>query len=179
MSQQIWQNPLSAWFNDIRRMLQVQTVFLPTQGLHINQGETFDVQVAITNLAPQPTLGGSKDPFPHIRFLIESLTVTLADLGSKVDFVEASDGFKPNEFLGGYSMTFKPSLTFSPGQTKTWKLTFKAKDNYVIPLNVPGTPDQQKQIQTLVESRLDYDYLFRFIEISNAEINITPWWGED
>lgn len=179
MSQHSWQNPLFAWFNDIRRLLQVQTVFLPTQGLHINQGETFEVEITITNMAPQPTLGGSKEPFPHVRFLIDSLSVTLADLCNKVDFVEASDGFKANDLLGGYSMSFKPGLSFSPGQTKTWKLTFKAKDNYVIPLNVPGTPDQQKQIQTLLECRLDYEYLFRFMEVSNAEIKITPWWGED
>ena len=179
MGQQGWQNPLFAWFSDIRRLLQVQTVFLPTQGLHINQGETFEVEVTITNMAPQPTLGGVKEPFPHVRFLIDSLSVTLADLGSKVDFVGASDGFEVNELLGGYSMALKPSLSFAPGQTKTWKLTFKAKDNYVIPLNVPGTPGQQKQIQTLLECRLDYEQLFRFMEVSHAEINITPWWGED
>ncbi len=179
MSQPLWQNPLLAWFSDLRRLLQVQTVFLPTQGLHINQGETFEVEISVTNIAPQATIGGASHHMPNIRFLLDSLSVTLSDMGNKVDFVEATDDFKENSVLGGYSISFPSELKLGPGQSKSWKLTFKAKDNYVIPLNVPGAPSQQKHVQTLVECRLDYEQMFRFIEVSHAEINITPWWGED
>jgi hypothetical protein len=179
MSQHLWQNPLTAWFSDIRHMLQVQAVFVPTQGLNINQGETFEVEVTITNLAPQPTIGHSAEMIPHIRFFVDSLSVTLSELEGRVEFVEASEGFKRNDVLGGYSMSFSPALAFGPGQSRAWKMSFKAKDNYVIPLNVSGNPGQQKHIQTLVECRLDYEQLFRFIKVSNAEINIAPWWGED
>lgn len=179
MSQPHWQNPLFAWFSDIRRLFQVQTVFNPNQGLNINQGESFKVEISVTNTAPLPTLSSTKDPVPHIRFMMTSLSISLAEIGQKIEFCDLDSGFSHNSTIGGFSQTFSPELVFSPGQTKKWELTFKARDNYVIPVAVPGTPVQEKHIQTFVEYRLDYERLFKFIEVSNAEIHITPWWGED
>ncbi len=179
MSQQIWQNPLFAWFNDIRCLLQVQTIFQPNQGRHINQGESFQVEITITNTAPLPTFGSSSEPTPHIRFLVDSLSISLAEVGERIDFMDSTSGFTKNPQIGGYSLSFDPELVFSPGQQRKWDLTFNAKDNYVIPVAVPCTPIQHRHIQTFVEYKLDYERLFKFMDVGNAEINITPWWGRD
>lgn len=179
MNQPYWPQPFYSWYSDIRRLMQIQTVFLPLQGLHINQGENFEVEITATNLAPQPTLGRSNEPVPHVRFLLDSISLVLAELHDKVIFKRADGDFKSNTILGGYSQSFKEALVIDPGQSKKWRLEFQAKDNYVIPLNVPGSTKQQQHIQTLSEYRLDYNRLFRFIETGQADVNITPWWGED